>query len=294
MSILGKLFNAYCNLCYFFLKPITKTIEWKELNLLFSQTDQEISVPAYLSGMIFAVMLSTIIAFPLFFTLAPAEFLSDAFAFFIPLFLPIGVLMFFFVKPYLELSMKKKAISALLPLAILTMSATVESGAPPQYMFRGIASSNDYPKLSEEFRKLERYMKTMGMSFSEAMSVLEEQTPSLQLKRFLTELNTTIKTGGDLKEFMKKRADKAYFEYTIAIEQASKRAETFGDIYTAVVIAGPLFLFSAVMMMGFFSAEGTFLGMSTEAMLTLGIFLMIPIINIVFIILMEVLTPESI
>ncbi len=194
--------------------------------------------------------------------------------------------------PSWALSKKNKTINTNLPLAILTMSTVSEGGAPPQFMFQSIAGNPDYPRLGLECTKIQRFMDQMGLSFSKAVAKEIEITPSKKFQTFLKELNTTIKSGGDLKEFMAKRADDAYFEYMLQLERAGERAETLGEIYSIIMIAAPLFLFFAVMLLGIFADESGLFGLTVDELLNYGIWLVIPLANIVFIMAMSALAPE--
>lgn len=270
---------------------LLKDIQWSGLKQQLEKIDYEKTEGEYLGLVATSTIMATILMI----------IITIIFSNIIPL--PIGVFGTFgvvitiismgLIYPTLDLYRKIETIENNMPLAILTMSTAIESGAPPQYMFKSISNNPDYPRIGKETAKIETFINKLGMSITEAISETAKSTPSPTLRKFLTELTTSIKSGGDLKVFVEKRAEKAYFEYTLKIEQANKRAETFGDLYTMVLIAAPLFLFSSIMLLGMFggSEEQTILGLSTELFLTLSIFLVIPAINIAFLIVMTLITP---
>jgi len=210
----------------------------------------------------------------------------------IPFFIPVIMVAFALFWPKWELSKKNKQIAANLPLAVLTMSTISEGGAPPQFMFQSIANNPDYPRLSKECGKIQRFMEQLGLSFSKAIVKETEITSSTKFATFLKELNTTIRSGGDLKEFMAKRADDAYFEYMLQLERSGERAETLGEIYSIIMIAAPLFLFFAIMLLGMFASEGGVFGLSVNELLNYGTWLAIPLANVVFIMIMMMMAPE--
>jgi hypothetical protein len=88
---------------------------------------------------------------------------------------------------------------------------------------------------------------------------------------------------------MKKKAEHAQFTYKLVLDNMNKRAETFGDIYSAIVIAGPLFLFSSIMLLGMIGGGG-FGGMSINTLMILGVFGVVPMINIIFIIVLQIIS----
>ncbi|MEM0360545.1 MAG: type II secretion system F family protein [Candidatus Diapherotrites archaeon] len=271
---------------------ITKNMEMESLKKKLAHIDYPYSTGHYFAYWLALSVISTIAAF----IVAAIVFFSGILAipllFLLPFFLLPGVFAFSFVWPSMELSKKNKTIEANLPLAILTMSTISEGGAPPQYMFQSIAGNPDYPWLEKECTKIQRFMDQLGLSFSKAVAKEIELTPSIKFQTFLKELNTTLKSGGDLKEFMAKRADDAYFEYMLQLERSAERAETLGEIYSIILIAAPLFLFFSVMLLGMFASDSGIFGLSTEQLVTYGVWLVIPLANIAFIIVMSVISPE--
>ena len=207
---------------------------------------------------------------------------------FLAFFLSLG---FALAWPIIDFSSKMKSIDADMPLAILTMSTAVEAGAPPQFIFDAIANNPDYPRLGKEAAKVKRFMEQLGLSFSEEVDKTINITPAMAFKRFLKELNTTMKSGGDLKSFMAKKAEAAYFDYTVKLDVASKNAETMGDIYSMIMIAAPIFLFFTVMLMGIFTGGAGFLGFDLNTIMNASIFLLIPFINLGFLAFMEITSP---
>jgi len=217
--------------------------------------------------------------------------ITDPIIIMIPFVAFILTIITFLIWPTIDFSIKMKSIDADMPLAILTMSTTVDAGAPPQYIFDAIAGNPDYPRLGKEAAKLKRFMDQLGLSFSESIEKTILVTPAVPFKRFLKELNTTIKSGGDLKLFMQKKAESAYFDYTVKLDLASKSAETMGDIYSIIMIAAPIFMFFTVMLLGIFTGGEGFFGFDLNTLMNYSIFLLLPFINIAFILFMEITSP---
>jgi len=195
------------------------------------------------------------------------------------------------VWPDFDLGRKKKSMEISLPLAILTMSTVTQAGAPPQYMFQIIANTDEYPRLKNECQKIQRFMNQLGLSFTKAIDKMAEITPSAAFRTFLKELNTTMKSGGDLREFMMKRADDAYFKYRLMLERAADRAETMGEIYTILMIAAPLFIFFTIMILNMFSS-GKMFGLTVNDILLYGIFIGMPLANLTFMFVMYMMSTE--
>ncbi|HNW05401.1 MAG TPA: type II secretion system F family protein [archaeon] len=195
------------------------------------------------------------------------------------------ILIYALVNPYIKIGTKVGEIKNNLPLAILSMSSVAESGAPPEAMFHTSTMKSETPNISREFEKINKYL-SLGLSLPQAMEHVCDKTPSPELKKFLMELKSNIEAGGSLPEFMKKKAQHAQFTYKLMLDNQNKKAETFGDIYSAIVIAGPLFLFSAIMLLGMIGGGGLG-GLSVEALLVIGVFGLVPLVNILFIIILQ-------
>ncbi len=268
--------------------PITDSFKSKELEEKLMQADIQEELPNYLSKYLFYalfipllfIILGTIVLI----ALDQVSYLKILFVIcFISMF---GILIYAIINPYLMVSTKVGNIKNNLSLAILSMSSVAESSAPPEAMFHTTALKTETPHIGKEFEKINRYM-DLGLSLPEAINQLCNKTPSADLKKFLTELNSNIEAGGSLSEFMKKKAEHAQFTYKLMLDNLNKKAETFGDIYSAIVIAGPLFLFSSIMLLGMIGGGTGLAGLSIEALLVIGIFGIVPLINIFFIIILQ-------
>jgi len=267
--------------------PLTSKIEMKELEEKLRQADDpdelEFYLSKYLFFAIFVPLLLMICGSFFFIFLNMSQYLSNFFIFCI--FLIFLIIIYALINPYLQVGSKVSNIKNSLPLAILSMSSIAESGAPPETMFHTSALKTETPHLSKEFEKLRGYI-NLGLSLPQAIDELCAKTPSPELKKFLLELKSSLESGGSLPEFMKKKAEHAQFTYKLMLDGMNKRAETFGDIYSAIVIAGPLFLFSSIMLLGMIGGGG-FGGMSIETLMIIGVFGLVPLINICFIIILQ-------
>jgi archaeal flagellar protein FlaJ len=271
--------------------PLTSKIVMPEFEYKLQQADIPDELDYYLSKYLFFAVFATLLLlfFGLFFLVLTNNLESVFTLFFISIIVLFGVILFAILKPYIDVTTKVESIKNNLSLSILSMSSIAESGAPPEAMFHTANISSETPYVNKEFGKIMHYINNLGLSLFEAINHVSEKTPSLELKKFLRELKSNIQAGGSISDFMKKKADHAQFVYHLMLDKMNKKAETFGDIYSAVVIAGPLFLFSTVMLLGMIG--GTAIGgMSIKALLLIGIFLAIPVVNIIFLILLQIIS----
>lgn len=272
---------------YTLFLPLTTKIDMKELEEKLRQADSPDELDYYLSKhlffAIFVPLLFLLCGSFIFVFLDMPQYLPNFFIF--CFFSVFAIIIYAIINPYLQVGSKTSNIKNSLSLAILSMSSIAESGAPPETMFHTSAIKSETPYLSKEFEKLNGYL-ALGYSLPQAIDHLCTSTPSPELKKFLLELKSSLESGGSLPEFMKKKAEHAQFTYKLMLDGMNKRAETFGDIYSAIVIAGPLFLFSSIMLLGMIGGGG-FGGMSIETLMVIGVFGLVPLINIFFIIILQ-------
>jgi archaellum biogenesis protein FlaJ (TadC family) len=263
--------------------PFTRNISSDDFEEALSQADITVDIDLYFSKNIFFALFILVII--LFFGSLVGYFMPDLISFKLVIILALSIFILFIgysvFNPYMIIGNKVTSIKNALPLAIIGMSSVAESGAPPVAIFSTKTVRDKSQYLDKELSKIEYYVNNLGISLLEAIDISARKTPSYELKKFLLDLKSNIEAGGSLPEFMKKKAENARFQYNLLLNNQNQKAETFGDIYSAIVVAGPLFLFSGIMLLGM--VGGGVAGLSINTVLQIGIFLLVPIINISFI-----------
>jgi len=267
---------------YRLFMPFTKNIHSDDFEEALSQADLTEDIDYYFSKNIFfsIFILFMVLLFGFIGSFLVPEIISIKLVVISALSLFICFIGYSMVNPYLAIGTKVSSIKNALPLAIIGMSSVAESGAPPIAIFSTKTIKDKSQYLDKEFSKIIYYVNNLGISLLEAIDITARKTPSYELKKFLLDLKSNIEAGGSLPEFMKKKAEHARFQYNLLLNNQNQKAETFGDIYSAIVIAGPLFLFSGIMLLGM--VGGGIAGLSIASVLQIGVFLLVPIINISF------------
>ena len=273
---------------YTLFLPITREINFPDLSQKLEQADISEDTDTYLSRWLFygfASFILIIVCGELLNLFIP-KLVSFSTLFILSIISLIGCIGYGIANPYIVVGSKVNSIKTNLPLVVLGMSSVAESGAPPEAIFTlsSIKGRNAY--LSKEFGKIIYYIDNLGISLLEAIDLVAQRTPSFELKKFLLDLKSNIESGGSLPEFMKKKADHARFEYKLMLDNQNKKADAFGDIYSTVVIAGPLFIFSGIMLLGMVGGGGVG-GLSISVLVMLGVFLVVPLINIIFLVILN-------
>lgn len=295
-----KLSNKY------FLDTATRMINsgsFKPLAIEIKKANLDVLFEAYVAMILFTVLLSVPISiliaiFFLFFniglsppyiTMFSGDYLMRlAYIFWIPFVVPVATFAALYYYPSTEKSSIEKRINQELPFAVIHMSAISGSGIEPSEIFKIIGMSREYPFLRREIRKVLNQINLYGYDLVTALTNVSKNTPSTHLSELFSGLSTTINSGGNLGEFFEKRAETLLISYRLEREKYTKMAETFMDIYISVVIAAPMILMLLLVMI---SITGIDTGFSTNQ-LTIGIILIISLINIVFLAFLHVRQPS--
>jgi archaeal flagellar protein FlaJ len=197
---------------------------------------------------------------------------------------------------------RKKSIDSNMPFAINHMAAIATSGVPPSTMFRLLTGIGEYGELSKESEKIVRNIEMFGQDVVTSMKEVAKRTPSPAFRELLNSMTSIIETGGNLSLFLKTQSDKALFEYRIKREKYLEVLSTYADFYTAVLIMAPMFLIAILAIMNMIGGDmmgmpitgsgSIFNGTYSVGVMDLGIYLLIPLVNIVFILFVHVTQPD--
>lgn len=267
-----------------YFKPLKEELERSNLNMLYE---------TYVGKMLLIAVMS-------FF--ASLAFVTFVFALVLPLpislisgFIAAGttsvvIITIFHSYPFHLIAQKKKSIEANMPFAINHMAAIAASGVSPFVVFRLLMNIPEYGEISNEARRIVRNVETFGMDVTSAIQNVADRTPNEEFHQFLYGIIATVETGGDLKKFLENSAKDALFGYRLKRERYMQTLSTYADFYTAVLIAAPLFFVSVLSIMSL--VGGQVFGLSIPDAMRLGIFALIPLLNITFIMFIHYTQPS--
>jgi flagellar protein FlaJ len=196
----------------------------------------------------------------------------------------------FYTYPNYLIASKRKSIEANLPFAANHMGALAASGVAPHLMFKMLTDVKEYGEVANEARRIVRNIEVFGMDLVSALKQVASRTPSDQFRVFLSGVIATITTGGDLKIHLKNSAAEALTDYKLKRERYLANLSTYADFYVGVLIAAPLFFISILSLLAI--VGGQIAGFSLPLLLLLGIFVVIPIINIGFLLFVHFTQPS--
>lgn len=201
-----------------------------------------------------------------------------------------GIFALFYFYPFQKARSRSQNIKANLPFAINHMSAIASSKVPPYVIFKLLSEFKEYGEISNEADKVIRNVDVFGQDITTALQEVAEDTPSGDFKEFLSGIIATIKTGGNIEDYLKVEAEQAMFDYKLKRERYLKSLSTYADFYTAVLIAAPLFLIAILAVMNMVGGEVG--GRNINDLMKMGIYMGIPIMNTGFILFIHLTQPE--
>ena len=200
------------------------------------------------------------------------------------------VFFLFYIWPVKLIMSRKENIEANMPFVINHMSAIATSGVPPHTMFKLIAGTSEYGELAKECARVVRNMEALGMDVTSAIKEVSSRTPSVSLKTFLSSIASTMLSGGDLKRYLHDAAKESMNDYRLKREKYISTLATYADFYVGVLIAAPLFFVSVMSLLAVIG--GSLFGVSLPLLMALGIYVIIPMMNVIFILFVHITQPS--
>lgn len=184
----------------------------------------------------------------------------------------------FYLYPASEASSGDKQVSQELPFATIHMAAIAGSNIEPTKIFKIIADSKEYPYMGTEVRKVIAQINLYGYDLVTALKNVASKTSNKDLAELFGGLATNIATGGELKNFLEKKAETYLLDYKLEREKYSDLAGTFMDVYISILIAAPLVLMMMFIVMNVAGVGG---GLSLNLVLPLAIG-GVAVVNVIF------------
>jgi len=210
--------------------------------------------------------------------------------FFMSFLLSVTTFFVFYSYPFMRINTRRRSIKTNLPFTVNHMAAIAGSGVAPDTMFRLISLSDEYGDISLELSKIVEFIDVFGYDLMSAIRNVAQVTPSPELKDFFEGFVSSIETGGDLKNFLKQKADEYMLTYKLERQKFTETISLYSDIYTGVLIAAPLFFVVALSLVNILG--GKVGSMNVEMLIAGGTYVLIPLLNIGFIVFLEISQPD--
>jgi len=268
-----------------YLKPLKEELTKSSLSILF-----ELYVGRMILFSIMAFIVTFAFIFSAFFVIGAPIIMAVIGALIMALGVSLAVITIYHSYPFHLITSKRNSLEASLPFAINHMAAISASGVPPFVTFKLLTTIPEYGEVANEAKRIVRNVDAFGMDAVSAIRNVAERTPSVDFRQLLFGIISTIETGGDLQKYFDNAAKEALFNYRIKREKYMQTLSTYADFYTAVLIAAPLFFVSVLSVMSLIG--GSVFGLSIPNAMRIGVYAMIPLMNIMFILFIHYTQPS--
>ncbi len=258
-----------------YVLPLKDVIEKSNLTMLF---DTYIGKMLFFSILVFFLSFIFSFVFLLFFRVEIIFSLIGSLL--ISLVLGGITLVLYHSYPFHIIRSRKISIENNLPFAMSHMAAIASSGVPPFVIFKLISNIREYGEITNECSRIIRNIDVFGMDITTAIKNVANRTPSSIFSKFLQGIVSTIETGGDLVQYIQNSAKESLFDYRLKRESYMQTLSTYADFYTAILIAAPLFFVSVLSIMALVGGE--VFGMAIPTLIQIGVYALIPLLNIIF------------
>ncbi|NOR84773.1 hypothetical protein GQ473_01520 [archaeon] len=275
-ALANRLFSNITQVYPEYFNPLKKALEISDIKLMPQTYIGIMTASSFIVSMsAFLIILLQAIWFKLSIELAIFGLLIVPAASFFLIFL------IFYIYPFQSINQKRKSIDTNLPFAINHMSAIASSGVPPEKAFEMLVEFGDYGGITEESKMIVRRIKVMGEDITSAIHYVAKKTPSESFKELLYGILSIIESGGNLKDYLSEMSEIALFNYKLSRKRYVETLSTYADIYTVILIAVPMFLVSILAVMNIIP-DSNVGGMSIIDFMKLGVYGMMPIMNLGF------------
>ena len=263
-----------------------------EMFVAMKSADFRILSKTYVSMMIFTSLLAAIVSVLLGLIIFSGSLMGVVNSFLGALLIMMAVFVGMYYYPQMVVGKKRSEMKADLPFVAVHMAAVAGSGAQPVSMFTLVLNAGEYKGLEPEIKKILNYVNLFGYDLTTSLRLVASTTPLRPFADLLSGIVTTLETGGDLKVYLDIKAKEIMQAYESERKQFTDTLATFSDIYIGISLAAPMMLFVLLTIINTPILGGKIGGITAGALATLGTFIVIPIMNVIFIILVDVIQPK--
>ncbi|ADQ67775.1 flagella assembly protein j [Halogeometricum borinquense DSM 11551] len=179
---------------------------------------------------------------------------------------------------------RRVQIDAALPQTIAFIYALSRSGMPFQKVLATLTENQHvYGEAAREFGVAVNDVQTFGTDLPTALRRMAERTPSQRLDDFTENLTSVLTSGQSLSAFLHEQYDRFQAESEAQQQQYLELLATFAEVYVTVLVAGPLFLITILVVVGLVMQD-------TLPLLRVIIYLGLPLASVAFVVYVDSVT----
>ncbi|MCD6483384.1 MAG: type II secretion system F family protein, partial [Candidatus Aenigmarchaeota archaeon] len=149
--------------------------------------------------------------------------------------------MLYVYSPMSKVNSLGKKIDKELPFSLLSLSTFISEDVPIEESFNLFRKSNKDLLLAKEIGEIVDYVNYMGKDIYSAIETKIKYCPSQKLRDILWGMYSTMRSGGNLYEFLKEKSNEFVEEYRRNIKEFSRKVMVFIELYLLLIVMGSLF-----------------------------------------------------
>jgi flagellar protein FlaJ len=259
-------------------KRLTKNRRFDRLSELLKMANVKYPPGVYLSLIIITGTLVTLISLILFTFLFNILLQSQNWLYYVLILTGITSGISFAFYPMViksKISSRRTQIDHELPFILSELSILASTGLTPIKIMRHMAERGETTTIYSEFRKIIYKIDVEGKDIITAISIAAKETPSNTFREALWDLSNMIHEGGDLDEYLRKKADTTLQLKRDIQKEFIEKLSTYSEMYISLVLISVLFIGIAAFLLD--AMGSTAAGLNADSLLLLLAYGLIPI-----------------
>ncbi len=183
-----------------------------------------------------------------------------------------------------RITAKRVKIDAVMPFVLAYMAALSSAGMNPIETIKHVALK-DFGPVSREFQKITYRTEVLGEDINTAMNFVAQNTPSETLHEILIGISNIISSGGSLRSYCEQESRELFELKKAKLKGLIDSLAAFSEGYIGGIIVGIVMGVITIVVMGALGLH--VLSFSTEALLEIFVFVLVPLLNVAFLGLLE-------
>lgn len=267
-----------------------------DLDSSLKKSGMKINFKAYVSTSILAsllVFISTVLVVPitLYFVVNLSLFLSLLFGVGLSLLGGALTIVIFYSYPSYRADSLKRDLEDDLAFTAGYMSILAGAGVPADSIWRSLSQVDNSLSVSSTARNVVRDVELLGFDIISSLENTSKRTPSEKFKELVEGFISVVHSGGSLVKYLRNRSDQYMKLKKIALKRFSDNLGVLAEFYVTLMVAGSLIfvvMLSVMAMLG-----GGILGsLDSGLVLQLLTYLGLPIGSVVFLIIIDMISPK--
>ena len=206
----------------------------------------------------------------------------------IPILAAFSTFMIFWTYPSFKAGERARKINLALTNAVNTMATIAGTGVSPAIIFWSLVEFRRYGEVSRESEKILNDIENFGLDLVQALQRAANRSPSPLFSELLWKMIATIRTGGNLKEYLYLEGNRLMEIERMKTEAAIETIGLIAEAYVTALVVGPVFIIIMTTIMGIMGTSMSQVNLINNLVVYFGL----PIGYAVFIIAVDQVAPK--